>query len=100
MRYALLFLMDTDISWEMFYNQALEDMQHIKHSIVRNIVDRQGTTRMLHVVFETEMSQDIIEENYEELKSNCRLGLRTPSIKLLFPSENLWNKSWNNVVLS
>ena len=100
MRYAVLFLIDADISWEMFYNQTLADMPHTKHSIMKNIVDRSGTSRMLHVVFETDMSQDSVERNYGELKDNCRLGLRTPGIELLFPDARLWNKSWNKVVLS
>lgn len=99
MRYAILFLHDADMNWDMYYSQIKSEMPYTRLAVVKDFVDRDCTARMVHVVLESTFSIEDINKAFENFSKSCRIGINTPSIKILFPEDRLWEKKWNKVKL-
>lgn len=97
MRYAILFLHDADMNWDMYFNQLKSEMSYTGLAVVKDFVDRDHTSRLVHVVLESSKDKEYIKKEFEEFSRSCRIGMNTPSIKLLFPDDRLWDKKWDRV---
>lgn len=99
MRYAILWICDNEDQWQVYFNQALQDMYYSGYAIAMKDYVRRGNSWMIHVVFETKADKATIERSFNSLRQHCRVGFNEPRMELCFQDDKLWKPNWTRITL-